>query len=71
MICTDGFIAGLPSFIDNLPDLLDPVWSWEVVTSPDAFMLRVKGVVPEPGTLVLLISGGLGLLLAVWRRKRS
>ena len=47
MICTDGFIAGLPSFIDNLPDLLDPAWSWEVVTSPDAFMLRVKGSCPS------------------------
>ncbi|MHC4181665.1 MAG: PEP-CTERM sorting domain-containing protein [Planctomycetota bacterium] len=28
------------------------------------------GIVPEPGTLVLLITGGLGLLL-VWRRRRS
>ena len=29
----------------------------------------VLDVVPEPGTLVLLLSGGLGLLL-VWRRRR-
>ncbi|MHC4180653.1 MAG: PEP-CTERM sorting domain-containing protein [Planctomycetota bacterium] len=29
------------------------------------------GIVPEPGTLVLLITGGLGLLLLVWRRRRS
>ena len=28
------------------------------------------GEVPEPGTLVLLISGALGLLLLVWRRRR-
>ena len=27
-------------------------------------------VVPEPGTLVLLITGGLGLLACVWRRRR-
>ena len=27
-------------------------------------------VVPEPGTLVLLLSGGLGLLALVWRRRR-
>jgi len=25
-------------------------------------------VVPEPGSLVLLIGGGLGLLLLLWRR---
>jgi len=34
---------------------------------PDAFILTV---VPEPGTLVLLLSGGLGALLLVWRRRR-
>jgi hypothetical protein len=28
-------------------------------------------VVPEPGTLVMLITGGLGLLLLVWRRRRN
>jgi hypothetical protein len=28
------------------------------------------GIVPEPGTLVLLLSGGLGLLAYIWRRRR-
>jgi len=27
-------------------------------------------IVPEPGTLVMLLTGGLGLLLLVWRRRR-
>jgi len=27
--------------------------------------------VPEPGTLVLLVTAGLGLLVYAWRRRRS
>jgi hypothetical protein len=34
---------------------------------PDALILTV---VPEPGALVLLISGVLGVVLLVWRRRR-
>jgi hypothetical protein len=46
-----------------LPDGLE--WAWQL--RPDGLTLMV---VPEPGTLLLLISGGLGLL-AVWRRRRQ
>jgi hypothetical protein len=28
-------------------------------------------VIPEPGTLVLLLSGGLGLLAFAWRRRKA
>jgi subtilisin-like proprotein convertase family protein len=33
--------------------------------------LEATGPIPEPGTTTLLALGGLGLLLAAWRRKQS
>ena len=35
-----------------------------------AYALEVVSSVPEPGTLMLLLSGGLGLLALMWRRRR-
>jgi len=43
-----------------------PAFSW----APPAYVPQSRlTVVPEPGTVVLLMTGGLGLLLLVWRRK--
>ena len=39
------------------------------VGSNDVFVAKL--VVPEPGTLVLLIGGGLGLVLLVWPRRKT
>ena len=41
---------------------------WSVITGTEAFTIQV---VPEPGTLVMLITGGLGLAVLAWRRHRS
>ena len=62
----------------------DWLWRWEYPDhstelgpavggrpSQDLFLSATLTIVPEPGTLVLLLSGVLGLLLLVWRRKRS
>ena len=61
----------------------DWLWRWEYtdgrtdtgpavggLPSEEFFLSATLTMVPEPGTLVLLISGGLGLLACVWRRRR-
>jgi len=52
---------------DNAP--LTPGLSWRPVITPTGDLDLL--VVPEPSTLALLLSGGLCLLLLVWRRRRS
>ena len=42
--------------------------SWGPYTMNDECLILT--ITPEPGTLVMLISGGLGLLFIVWRRRR-
>jgi hypothetical protein len=42
--------------------------SWGPYTMTDQLLMLT--LVPEPGTLVMLLSGGLGMLLLVWRRRR-
>jgi hypothetical protein len=49
------------------------------LASPGLYWVELKrdstgltmGIVPEPGTLGLLITGGLGLLAYAWRRRRK
>ena len=60
----------------------DWFWRWEYVgggthvgpaiggSPSEAFYSATLFSVPEPGTLVMLITGGLGLVLLVWRRRR-
>ena len=50
---------------DNAP--LAEGLSWRPVVTPTGGLDLL--VVPEPATLVLLIAGGLGVVLIVWRRK--
>ena len=64
---TDDFMAALPGLIAGLPELADPSWFYEANTGAEVFSIGVQ--VPEPGTLVLLISGGLGLLACAWRKR--
>jgi hypothetical protein len=53
--------------VNSLP-ALGAGLSYQPYLHEDAFGITV---VPEPSTLALLLSAGLGLLLLVWRRKRS
>lgn len=50
---------------DNAP--LPEGLSWRPVVTPSGDLDLV--VVPEPGSVLLLISGGLSLLVLVWRRR--
>ena len=61
------FVSALPGLLNTLPPLGAGL-SYVPYLGQDAFGIKV---VPEPGTLALLLSGGLGLLLLIWRRKRS
>jgi len=61
------FVSALPGLLNTLPPLGAGL-SYVPYMGEDAFAIRV---VPEPGTLVLLITGAFGLLLLAWRRKRS
>ena len=76
-----GMILYTPAFADSLELALEPIRSalsgkgFDIeITKMDQTGLiltvvpELGTVVPEPGTLMLLISGGLGLLL-VWRRR--
>jgi len=47
---------------------LAPGLSWGPVTMSDQFLILT--VVPEPGTMGLLITGAFGLLLLVRRRRQ-
>jgi hypothetical protein len=65
LVYDTAFLANLDTFLRSLPQLPAGL-EWTAEPTPTAFTLRV---VPEPGTLVLLATGVLGLLL-VWRRRR-
>jgi autotransporter-associated beta strand protein len=62
-----NFAADLQSALKAID--LAPGLEWAApIMSPQNLIIMV---VPEPGTLLLLLSGGLGLVLLVWRRRRS
>jgi len=61
------FMTDLTALVNSLP-ALGAGLSYQPYLHEDAFGITV---VPEPGTLALLITGAFGLLLLVWRRRRS
>lgn len=61
----DGVIRPNPDAEEIIIDFFVPMGGEAYVDSFEFATLCV----PEPGTIVLLISGGLGLLLWVWRRR--
>jgi hypothetical protein len=70
VLLPEGSVNIDPGFIvdtSGIP-LASPALHWEEFRSDKGLTLKI---VPEPGTLVLLLTGGLGLLLLVWRRRRS
>ncbi len=64
IIYADGFETKLQGVLDTIT-LADGVWIDPIVTGNELSLL----VVPEPGTLVLLATGGLGLLTRFGRRR--
>jgi hypothetical protein len=53
--------------VNSLP-ALGPGLSYQPYLHEDAFGIKV---VPEPGTLALLISGAFGIAVGWWRRRRA
>ena len=69
VLLPEGSVDIEPDFIvdtSGIP-LAPPGLLWQESRSDQGLTLRI---VPEPGTLVLLITGGLGLLLSAWRKRR-
>jgi hypothetical protein len=73
----DGEYHGSPSFgNDIIDDSLLPFpdrWDWssaQINVGDNRVYLTGLTVVPEPGTLLLLTTGGMGLLAFAWRKRR-
>ena len=76
MMAADTKLAGYSSGATANPG--ESFWSWNGVGWNDLNPTDFTGnfsieayTVPEPGTLVLLVTAGLGLLVYAWRRRRS